>query len=204
MINYLQGILLERRVEGCTLLTSGGVGYELRLPAGALERLPETGQEVGLYVRTLVREDAIELFGFSDKDEQEVFSLLISVSKLGPKIALAILSTFDPQSLRETVLREDAQALTRVPGIGQKSAKRLIWELKDKFQGWGPEVSGPGKISGTRQTTFSDALAGLVNLGYKEGEIRSVLSRVLEQDPDLIVGEAIRAVLRQLKTEADP
>ncbi len=204
MINYLQGILLERRIEGCTLLTPGGVGYELRLPAGALERLPETGQEVGLYVRTLVREDAIELFGFSDKDEQDVFSLLISVSKLGPKIALAILSTFDPQSLRETVVREDAQALTRVPGIGQKSAKRLIWELKDKFQGWGPEVSGLGKSSGTRQTTFSDALAGLVNLGYKEGEIRSVLSQVLEQDPDLIVGEAIRAVLRQLKTEGDP
>ena len=203
MINFLQGILFERRFEGCTLLTPGGVGYELKMPAGGLERLPETGQELSLYVRTLVKEDAIELFGFLAQEEQEVFSLLISVSKLGPKTALAILSTFDPQSLRETVLREDIPALTRVPGIGQKSAKRLIWELKDKFEGWVPEAPRSGRPSGGRQTTFSDALAGLLNLGYKDGEVRSTLAQVLEQDPDLIVGEAIRAVLRQLKAEGN-
>ena len=201
MISYLQGTLFEVRPEGCTLLTPGGVGYEVKMPIAALDHLPGAGEEIGLYVRTLVKDDAIELFGFPHKEEQEAFSLLISVSKLGPKTALAILSTFDPQSLRETVCKEDVHSLTRVPGIGQKSAKRLIWELKDKFEGWAPLTLIKGKAAGGRQTTFADALAGLLNLGYKEGEVRVLLTEILEQDPDLIVGEAIRAVLRRLKIE---
>ncbi|MFW6054580.1 MAG: Holliday junction branch migration protein RuvA [Thermodesulfobacteriota bacterium] len=203
MISYLQGTLLDCGPDGCTLLTPGGVGYELKVPATCLDRLPETGEEVGLYVRTLVREDAIELYGFSDKQEQQTFALLLSVSKLGPKTALAILSTFDPANLSQIVCREDCQALTRVPGIGQKSARRLIWELKDKFAGWNPQFSTPqAREIGARRTVFSDALAGLTNLGYSDGEVRFLLTRVIDEEPELLVGEAIRAVLKQLKKDA--
>ena len=200
MISYLQGTLLDFAPDGCTILTAGGVGYELKMPSTGLDRLPEVGQEIGLFVRTLVREDAIELYGFSDKEEQQTFSLLLSVSKLGPKTALAILSTFAPASLSQIVCQEDITSLTRVPGIGQKSAKRLIWELKDKLAGWDPRSSqalAPQPM--TRRTVFSDALAGLVNLGYSEGEVRFLLNRVIEEEPELLAGEAIRAVLKQLK-----
>lgn len=202
MICYLRGTLFERKADGCTLLTAGGVGYELKMPVTGLDRLPEPGQEVGLYVRTLVREEAIELYAFSDKEEEQTFGLLLSVSKLGPKTALAILSTFAPASLCEVVVREDVHSLTRVPGIGQKSAKRLVWELKDKLSQYNPQPSlSSGQEPLVRPTVFSDALAGLMNLGYSEADVRFLLTRVLKEEPELLVGEAIRAVLKQMNKD---
>src|SRR6056297_2168905 len=133
MIGYLHGILLETRGNGCLLLTSGGVGYTVQLAGPVLERLPEPGQELSLYVHTVVREDALELYGFPSRAEQETFAQLIAVSKLGPKTALAILAVFDPQELGQVVHTENVQSLSRVPGIGPKSAKRIIWELRDKL-----------------------------------------------------------------------
>jgi Holliday junction DNA helicase RuvA len=199
MIGYLQGTLLEVRAGSCLLLTPGGVGYTVQAAGPVLERLPEPGQELSLYVHTVVREDALELYGFPSRAEQETFAQLIAVSKLGPKTALAILAVFDPQDLSRVVHTEDVQSLTRVSGIGPKSAKRIIWELKDKLQAEPADFpEQPGPMPSGMQSVFADALAGLVHLGYAEAEVRPALSRVLENEPELMAGEAIRAVLKDM------
>ncbi|MFO7875733.1 MAG: Holliday junction branch migration protein RuvA [Desulfovermiculus sp.] len=197
MIGYLHGTILEVRSTCCLLLTPGGVGYVVQAAGPVLERLPEPGQDISLYVHTVVREDALELYGFPSRSEQETFSQLIAVSKLGPKTALAILAVFDPQELSQVVHTDDAQSLTRVPGIGPKSAKRVIWELKDKLLAApaASEAAGPVQAG---HNIFSDALAGLTHLGYTESEVRPLLSSVLEQEPEMMTGEAIRAVLKRM------
>ncbi|MFP4284624.1 MAG: Holliday junction branch migration protein RuvA [Desulfovermiculus sp.] len=198
MIGYLHGTILEVRSTSCVLLTPGGVGYVVQAAGTVLERLPEPGQEISLYVHTVVREDALELYGFPSRSEQETFSQLIAVSKLGPKTALAILAVFDPQELSQVVHTEDIQALTRVPGIGPKSAKRVIWELKDKLLAAPAFSSEAGSSTQSEHSIFSDALAGLTHLGYTESEVRPLLHSVLEQEPEMMAGEAIRAVLKRM------
>lgn len=196
MIAYLQGTLFEIHSDSCIVLTQAGVGYHLQVPASVLDRLPTSGKEVSFYVHTIVKEDAIELYGFLNKQEQETFSLLVSVSKLGPKTALSMLSTFEPSRLGEIIVNEDHRSLTMVPGIGLKSAKRIVWELKEKFSGSSPS-SLYGPVEHTEQnSTYHDALAGLLNLGYREEEVKPVLIEVLKKDPDLLVEEVIRAVLK--------
>jgi Holliday junction DNA helicase RuvA len=199
MIAYLEGRLVEIFPDSCLVLTSGGVGYLVHIPSSVIERLPEPGQEIQLYIQTIVREDAIELYGFRSRQEHEAFKVLVSVSKLGPKTGLAILSTMDPESLAQAIVSEDDLALRRVPGIGPKSAKRMIWELKDKFT---IESSLQVELEqgpwGKSSATFSDALAALKNLGYREIEIKPVLNEVLQKDPELVVNELIRAVLKKL------
>ncbi|MDZ7759447.1 MAG: Holliday junction branch migration protein RuvA [Desulfovermiculus sp.] len=203
MIGYLHGTLLEARSTSCLLLTPGGVGYTVQAAGPVLERLPEPGHELSLYVHTVVREDALELYGFPSRVEQETFTQLIAVSKLGPKTALAILAVFDPQELSQVVRTEDVQALTRVPGIGPKSAKRVIWELKDKLQAVPADYQVQATAVPGGQSIFSDALAGLVHLGYAESEVRSVLSSVLDEEPEMMAGEAIRAVLKRMARAGD-
>ncbi|MBS3779522.1 MAG: Holliday junction branch migration protein RuvA [Desulfovermiculus sp.] len=198
MIGYLHGTLLEARSTSCLLLTPGGVGYTVQAAGPVLERLPQPGQELSLYVHTVVREDALELYGFPSRAEQETFVQLIAVSKLGPKTALAILAVFDPQELSHVVHTEDIQALTRVPGIGPKSAKRVIWELKDKLLAAPASSSEAGSPVQAEHSIFSDALAGLTHLGYTESEVRPVLLSILEEDPEMMAGEAIRAVLKRM------
>ena len=201
MIGYIRGEIQDIEAESCTVLTSGGVGYVLHLPGSALERLPSPGQEIGFYVKTVLREEAIELYGFSTKQERQVFTLLVSISKLGPKTALAILSTFSPDTLSDIVLREDSKALTRVQGIGPKSAKRILWELKEKL---GAERIAPesGERAPAQQgTVYHDALSGLLNLGYAEEEVGPTLRQALEEDPDLLVEEAIRQALKRLSRQ---
>ena len=204
MIGYIKGNLLDVQNESCTILTSGGLGYVLHAPAPLLERLPEVGNELALHVHTVVREDSIDLYGFGSKEEQKAFRLLIAVSKLGPKTALAILSTFDPSSLSQIVVQGDDTSLTRVPGIGPKSAKRIIWELKDRFDAglMVPSADSTGLKDAPRGSTFADALTGLTNLGYSESEIRPLLNEILSQEPELLVAEAIRAVLKKKSLDA--
>jgi Holliday junction DNA helicase RuvA len=201
MIGYIRGEIQDVEADSCTVLTSGGVGYVLHLPGSALERLPRAGEETSFYVKTVLREEAIELYGFSTKQERQVFTRLVSLSKLGPKTALAILSTFNPDTLSDIVLREDSKALTRVQGIGPKSAKRILWELKEKL---GAEriAPGSGERTAARQgSVYNDALSGLLNLGYAEEEAGPTLKQVLEEDPDLMVEEAIRLALKRLSSQ---
>ena len=203
MINYIQGTLLEIESETCTVLTPSGVGYQLYLPSVVRERLPNLGEAVEFYVRTVVKEDSIDLYGFTSKEDRGMFNILVTVSKLGPKTALAMLSTFNAGNLRDIVLKEDCDTLTRVSGIGPKSAKRIVWELKDKLSD--QESMPPGSqvacSPGTQGTVYTDAMSALINLGYSEVEVKSLLSGILQEFPDLMVEEAIKAVLKEKKKE---
>ncbi|MFP4070779.1 MAG: Holliday junction branch migration protein RuvA [Desulfovibrionales bacterium] len=198
MIAFVAGKLLGVLPKSCLVLTSGGVGYEIHLPEKALKTLPAAGEGVEFYVQTVVREDVFDLYGFSSLEERETFSLLLSIHQLGPKTALAVLSLFDPSALQRIVAVDDIRALTRVPGIGEKTAKKIMWDLKDRFRKspirFVNDVSSFPRPGGV----FEDVLAALCNLGYREDEVRSVLRGVLDSEPDLDVEGAVRAALKGL------
>jgi len=199
MIAYLEGRLLEVTGKGCVLLTPGGVGYELALPTSALSTLPQKGAQVCLFTHLIVREEALDLYGFTTSDDRNLFRLLIGIDKLGPKKALAILSHFSPDHLRELVLRADAAMLATVPGIGPKSAKEIMWKLGDKIAGMkgGPAVVAAAPQEGPRGEYF-DALSGMKALGYTEDEARPMVQEIFAAEPDLDASAAIRVALKRI------
>ena len=200
MIGYITGILVERHDEECVILTQGGVGYELRLPTASIASLPAKGEKCSFFVHTIVREDAIILFGFETGEEKEFFRILLSVDKLGPKKALAILSVFSPEKLREIAYREDAKLLSTVPGIGEKSAKQILWFLKEKVEKLGKISSGKTKRKeeNSYSNNFIDVLTALKNLGYAEDEIKPYIIEILSADENLETSMAIKAVLQKI------
>lgn len=198
MIAYLAGEIKTKTERGCVLLTGGGVGYELFLTAPSQASLPAPGNPAEFHVYTIVREDALELYGFSTWDERLTFDALLSIQRLGAKTAQAILSIFSPDDLRRVALSDDYTSLTRVPGIGKKSAQRIFLELKYKLQVETGRAAAAPELSGRAAGVFRDALAGLTNLGYDETDAGRVLEEVFESDPDLDVSEALRAALKNL------
>lgn len=196
MLAYVEGRVLERTENSCVLLTSGGVGYEVYLPEHTLASLPAQGGEAAFFTSFVVREDAQELFGFSTWDERQTFEVLTGINRVGARTALAILSQYRPDELRRIVMEDDAAPLTRVTGIGKKTAQQIFLELKYKLKA--DSVSIQPLVSGASGTVFRDALTGLANLGYDEASTAPLLKDVLSRDPDLDVGEALRAVLKAL------
>lgn len=196
MLAYLEGRVLERTENGCVLVTDGGIGYEIFLPEHALAQLPAQGGSAAFYTSFIVREDAQELFGFPSWDERQTFNLLTGINRVGARTALAILSRYRPDDLRRIVADDDAAALTQVSGIGKKTAQQIFLELKYKLKGEAP-VSLSAAAAG-RPSVYRDALTGLANLGYDEDTAGQVLRKVLESDPELDVGEALRAALKAL------
>lgn len=195
MIAYLSGTVGERLEGGCLLITGSGVGYEVHLPGHTMSVLPARGEPLELFICTVVREDAIELFGFSTWDERQTFLVLTSISKVGAKTGSAILSLFRPDDLRRIVAEDDWLMLTQVSGIGKKTAQHIFLELKYKLSA----STGMEALSGTGQNhLFKDALTGLTNLGYDEQEAGSALKEALAAEPDLDVGGALRAALKVL------
>lgn len=201
MIGFLQGTILSANEKGLVILTPGGVGYEVAAPTSVIAKLPGKGGEVEIFVHTQVAEKAIDLFGFLEADDLDLFRTLISIDKLGPKKAMAILSMFDAEHLREIAFREDVTMLSRVPGIGPKSAKQILWNLKDKVNKLTP-TTGKAKSATAApqgpQGEYLDTLAGLKGLGYAEEEIRPMIMEVFEDEPDLDAAGAIRAVLKKI------
>ena len=197
MLAYIEGRLLERAENSCVLVTAGGVGYEIFLPEHALASLPAQGGMASFFTSFIVREDAQELFGFPTWDERQTFVLLRGINRVGARTALAILSQYRPDDLRRIVADDDANALTRVPGIGKKTAQQIFLELKYKLKpGDGPiALSSPGAAA-PGSSVYRDALTGLANLGYDEDSAGPLLKEALAADPDLSVGEALRAVLK--------
>lgn len=198
MIAYIEGRLAEITGNACVVVTDGGVGYEVFVPGHTLSRLPEKGGRVSFFTVTEVREDALELYGFGTWDERQTFIVLTSISKVGAKTGLAILSQFRPDDLRRLVFEDDVQALTRVSGIGKKTAQHIFLELKYKLKVEDMPAATSLIVAGTPGGVFRDALAGLANLGYGEDEASHVLKEVLHDEPDLDVGGALRAALRAL------
>jgi len=200
MIGYLQGKLLSADEKGLLLLTPGGVGYEVAAPTSVIAKLPGKGGAVELFIHTQVGEKAIDLFGFLEADDLDLFRTLISIDKLGPKKAMAILSMYDADHLREIAFREDVDMMSRVPGIGPKSAKQILWHLKDKVSKLSQTTAKAtvGTAQKGPQSEYLDTLAGLKGLGYSEEEIRPLIMEVFDNEPDLDAAGAIRAVLKKI------
>ncbi len=199
MIGYLEGKIIEIKEDRCVVLTCGGVGYEVFIPSSlGREILEGDEREIALYIKSVVKEDSFDLYGFSSREEKGIFCELMGISKLGPKTALAILSHLSPPEIYEAVMKEDIRRLCEVPGIGKKTAGRIIWEIKDRMRA--PTSYGDGRFNKTsplHSGVFSDALSALINLGYEREEVEPVLRDVLSSDSELMVEEAVRAVLRK-------
>ena len=196
MIAYVEGKRAEIAENACVVLTDGGLGYEIFLPAHVLAALPDKGTRVAFHTCLVTREDAQELYGFSTWEERNTFTVLTSISKVGAKTALAVLSLFRPDDLRRIVLEDDVSALTRVYGIGKKTAQHIFLELKYKLK---TEPRLTPRTSGERPgSVYRDVLDGLVNLGYDEEEAGTVLRKILHAEPDLVVAGALRATLKNL------
>ncbi|GFH63308.1 MAG: Holliday junction DNA helicase RuvA [Candidatus Desulfovibrio kirbyi] len=198
MIAYLEGRLTELWGASCLIVTAGGIGYEVAVPAHTLAALPRSGETAALHTSLVVREDAHELYGFATFEERLTFDVLISISKVGARTALAVLSVFRPDDLRRLVLEEDLTALTRVSGIGKKIAQHIFLELKYKLKMDDaplPITSTSGERPGL---VFRDALAGLINLGYSEDECAPLIKKLLQEEQDMDVTEVLRATLKAM------
>lgn len=179
--------------DSAVLLTSGGVGYQIFLTTQGLSALPSVGHQVRLFVHMVVREDALTLYGFLSREERDSFLTLISVPKLGPKTALAMLGCYAPEELAACIAREDMAALTVIPGIGPKTAQRLIFDLKDKLK---PTLETSSARVAPVISAAGDCAAALISLGYGRQEVDEVVRQVFEQEPDLDASSAIRQALK--------
>ncbi len=189
MIGRLAGTLIGKQPP-TVVIDVQGVGYEVDVPMSTFYQLPGNGAKVILHTQMIVREDAHLLYGFASEGERQAFRQLVRVSGIGPRTALSVLSGMTVDELYQTIASQDALRLTRVPGIGRKTAERLLLELKDKLA----PASGPLGVS-AEASARSDALNALVALGYNEREASAALAKV---DAALPAGDAIRQALRQL------
>ena len=193
MIGSLRGVLADRPTPGEVIVEIGGVGYRASVPTTVVAGLGAPGSEVFLHVHTHVREDAIVLFGFAHADERRCFEALLGAHGVGPSLALAILSSLSPAALSTAVLEDDVDTLCLVPGVGKKTAARLLLELKARLDL--PTLGEPVAIAGSGGSPRGDARAALAELGYDPEEIRSALEVVEE---DVSVEDMVRSALRQM------
>ncbi|MEX0739770.1 MAG: Holliday junction branch migration protein RuvA [Pseudohongiella sp.] len=195
MIGRLKGIVLEKKAPEL-LLDVNGVGYELQAPMSTFYQLPAIGQGVLLHTHLVVREDAHLLYGFFDQQERALFRALIKVSGVGPKVALAILSGVTADEFVRLVRQDDDTALTRIPGIGKKTAERLLLEMRDRLKDWQSPAS-PDELAGASRTVSGsnavseDAETALIALGYKPQEAARMIVRTLKDNPELTRSEEI-------------
>lgn len=203
MIAFIQGELCDAG-QDTIVVACHGIGYEIQIPVSVAQALPDPGNVVKIYTYTYVREDALGLFGFLTKDDLAVFKLLITVNGVGPKAALAILSAMTADELRFAILAEDAKAIAKAPGIGPKTAKRMIIELKDKLnlesmiEGHGDaemSSSGHGDVDANVR---DEVIMALTALGYGNTEaVRAVraVSGADEMDSETLLKQALKKIM---------
>jgi Holliday junction DNA helicase RuvA len=198
MIAQLSGTLIQKSVTQC-VVDVHGAGYRVIVPLSTFYELPDAGRPVVLQIHTHVREDAISLYGFHTEEEREVFQLMISVSGIGPKLAVNVLSGISAGEWIRAVTVEDLKRLTGIPGVGRKTAERMILELKDKAVKLGSQTTPAVGVSEvwTGEKMKEDALSALVNLGYKGSSARDAVERIMKEAPeplslDQILKEALR------------
>ncbi len=204
MIAHLSGKLIDRHATS-VVLDVGGVGYEVTIPVTTFYDLEEAGQTVSLRIYTHVREDTLQLFGFKTLRERELFQMLISVSGIGPKSGIAMLSGMSADEIITAIRTNNLARLTSIPGVGKKTAERLVIELRDKMA----SLSGPapeeefaaGAAAGPAQTEDAlreDALSALVNLGYQKAAAEKAVTQAITEGGDLSVEVLLRRSLRHL------
>jgi len=193
VIGSLRGTLLDRPSTGEVIVEVHGVGYRASVPSSVLSGLGAPGTEVFLHVHTHVREDAIVLYGFAHADERRCFEALLGAHGVGPSLALAILSSLSPAALSTAVLEDDVDTLCLVPGVGKKTAARLLLELKARLDL--PTLGGGTATKGAAGSAKGEARAALTELGYAPEEIAGALDGI---DAGAPVEEMVRAALREL------
>ena len=181
MIAHLKGQLTYKSPE-YTIVDVNGVGYQIFTSLSTYYALPSLGQTVLLRVHTRVREDELKLFGFLTEEEQTIFQKLITINKVGPRLALGILSGMSPADLMTTVMNNDSAKLSTIPGVGKKTAERLTMEMKDKLADMALEMEHPTGYTPTKQGFYDDALSALLNLGYKKPEAEKALKTIYTQN----------------------
>jgi Holliday junction DNA helicase RuvA len=190
MIGRIHGILVEKNFPQ-VIISCAGVGYEIDVPMSTFYPLPPTGEDVTLLTHLVVREDAHLLFGFLSAGERMAFRQLLKISGVGPKVALGVLSGLSVDDLAHAVASEDAARLTRVPGIGKKTAERLVLELRDKL----PKAITAASATSAAATASGDVLSALLALGYNDREAQAAVKQLT---PELPIADAIRQALKLL------
>lgn len=202
MIGHLRGILLEKSPPEI-LLEVNGIGYEVLLPMTSFYHLPEVNMETSIYTHLVVREDAHLLFGFYHKQDRTLFRELIKTNGVGPKLALAILSAMSVNEFSYAIEREELSKLVKIPGVGKKTAERLIVELKGKFKAYQhddffiEQTRTQSGIETEKVSATDDAISALVALGYKPAEAEKMVKRVAkpEWDSEQLIREALKSAL---------
>lgn len=186
MIAFLEGELADKGA-GRVVVAVHGVGYDVLAPASTIAKLPAVGERARLLTRLLVRDDGMTLFGFATGEERTLFDLLVTVTGVGPKVALSFLSVLSPEAIRRAVVAGDVAALTVVPGVGKKVAQRVVLDLKDKLGGEGVPLTGP----------LADVREALLSLGLSPQEASEALG-ALPRDGERPVEDLLREALRHV------
>ncbi|MCF8721181.1 Holliday junction branch migration protein RuvA [Nitrospina gracilis] len=182
MIAHLNGTL-ARKTPVSVIVDVHGVGYEAFISLNNYYELPEIGNPVTLLIHSYHKEDTFKLYGFLREEETQIFETLIGINKVGPKLALAILSGMPVDELLDAIAKNDVARISTVPGVGRKTAERLVLELKDKLAKM-DKMSGETPAAGTTHRLLEDALSALINLGYKKGDAEKALKQVWEEQAD--------------------
>jgi len=200
MIGWLKGNLIEQNVDGSCIVDVGGVGYEVFIPLGALGKLDPGADEISLYVHTHAREDALLLYGFPTQADRLAFRALLSVSSIGPKLALAILGVLDAEALAVAIASEDRTRFKGISGVGKKTVERIMIDLRDKL----PVVrSGRAAIEGPRSATMGSQaeqlLGTLTQLGYRRAEVEPVVQAVCAEGREDSLEDLLREALAAIR-----
>ncbi len=199
MIAHLNGTLSEKTTQA-VIIDNGGIGYQVLVPLSTFYALPDEDQPVGLHIHTYVREDALILFGFHTPLEKEIFLLLISVSGIGPKLAINILSGIGPGELLEAMARGDALKLQSIPGVGKKTAERIALELKEKaIRTLGDRpAQAQTMAAGEEKAVMDDAVSALLNLGYQAKSAKKAVEKACSGLENLTLEGLIKEALKML------
>lgn len=199
MYSYIKGELVEI-LDDMIVVEAGQIGYNIHIPASMIDNFTGTGQEVKIYTYLQVKEDDMQLYGFLTRDDLNIFKLLLGVNGIGPKGALAVLSVMTPDDLRFAVLGEDAKSIAKAPGIGNKTAQRVILELKDKISLEDAFEAKTAHVAEGQSATSSvknEAVQALTALGYSSSEALKAVSGV-ELTEDITVEEVLKEALKQM------
>lgn len=201
MISYIKGTL-ERRAESYIIIETGGIGFQIFVSPATLAKLPRTGEEVKIYTYFSVKEDGMSLYGFASPEEQEMFDRLLTVSGVGPKGALGFLSQLTPQEIVLAILSEDVKTLSKAPGIGRKTAQRVILELKDKCRteealSMGEELESLVEVAAEGGAKF-EAIDAMTALGYSRSEAAKAVNAVAAEG--MSTEDILKAALKKMIT----
>lgn len=200
MMEYIKGILTSS-CPAKTIIETGGIGYKIHIPLSNYSRLPKLGEPLCLFISTVIREDSHKSYGFLTADERDLFETLIEVSGIGPKTALSLLGHLEAVDLQIAISRSDITSICKVPGIGKKTAERLIVEMRDRIQK-NPITqasSSSSSFSKGTKTTSSDALSALINLGYQPLQAQKAINSIIEEkEEEVDLSTLITAALKKL------